>query len=499
MEETPDSNSQPVVGTGIEGLDFILRGGLIQNRLYLIEGDPGAGKTTLAMQYLLAGARRGERVLFVALSETAEEIRAIAAEHGWSLEGIDLIELRSSEESLSLEARYTMFHPSEVELNETVKALVAEVERRNPARLVFDSLSELRLLSQNALRYRRQILALKQFFSRRQCTVVLVDDRTADESDMHVRSIAHGVIGLERQSPEYGVTRRRLQVIKIRGWSFQEGYHDFRIVRGGLEVYPRLVASEHFSSFVRESVPSGLKRLDDLLGGGLARGTSTLITGSAGTGKSSIAMQYATAGAARGEVASMFLFDESIATLLERSAGIGFDVGPLVESGRLRLRQVNPAELTPGELSNAMRKEIEQHDARLIVIDSLNGYLQSMPSEKLLTIHLHELLTYLGQKGVTTLLIMAQHGMVVANETPVDTSYLADTVILTRFFEALGEVRQAISITKKRTGVHERAIREMKLTSGGIIIGEPLREFQGVLTGSPVFIGSSFKGASRDE
>lgn len=491
---------QPVASTGIEGLDAILRGGLVQNRMYLVEGHPGGGKTTLGLQYLLAGVQRGEKCMLVALSETAEELSAIATEHGWSLDGIEIFDLRPSEESLSVDARYTMFHPSEIELSETTKALLAEAERIKPARLVFDSLSELRLLAQNPLRYRRQILALKEFFSRRNCTVLMLDDEAGTQADMHLRSMVHGVIGLERHSPEYGVTRRRLQVVKIRGWAFKEGYHDFLIKRGGLEVFPRLVASEHVETFVRDNVQSGLASLDKLLGGGLARGTSTLITGPAGSGKSSIAAQYAVASASRGQRASLFMFDESIATLMERSAGLGLDVQPLVDSDQLSLRQIDPAEMTAGQFSHVVRTEVEQNGTKLLIIDSLNGYLHSMPSEKLLTVHLHEILTFLGQKGVTTLLIMAQHGMVGAvTGAPVDTSYLADTVILTRFFEARGEVRQAVSVIKKRTGHHERTIREMKLSSKGIFIGEPLREFEGVLTGMPTYTGASLAKASADD
>lgn len=500
MADHSGPGTQPVVETGIEGLDSILRGGLIQKRMYLVEGDPGCGKTTLGLQYLLAGARRGERCMLVALSETAEELEAIATEHGWSLEGINVFELRPSEELLGVDSRYTMFHPSEVELTETTKALLTEAERVKPVRLVFDSLSELRLLAQNPLRYRRQILALKEFFSRQQCTVLLLDDQTGGQADMQLRSMVHGVISLERRSPEYGVSRRRLEVIKLRGWAFSEGYHDYRIKRGGLEVFPRLIAAEHTTSPSRDTIGSGINALDTLLGGGLTRGTSTLITGPAGSGKSSIAAHYAMSAATRGEVASMFVFDESVQTLIERCSGLGFDIRAMVESGRLRLHQVDPAQMTAGQFSHVVQTEAGQNNARLVVIDSLNGYLHSMPGERLLTVHLHELLTYLGQKGVTTLLIMAQHGMVAAStEAPVDTSYLADTVILTRFFESQAEVRQAISVIKKRTGQHERTIREMKLGSCGIMIGEPLREFEGVLTGTPSYVGASLKRARGDD
>jgi circadian clock protein KaiC len=494
----PDMSEKPLVRTGTEGLDDILHGGLAPNRLYLVEGTPGSGKTTLSLQFLLEGVKRGERCLFVTLSESEEELRATALSHGWSLEGIAILEIIASEESLKPDSRYTMFHPSEVELGETTKKVLAEVERTKPARLALDSLSELRLLAQNPLRYRRQILALKQFFSRQRCTVLIVDDQTGTERDEHLHSIAHGVISLERQTPEYGTMRRRLQVAKMRGRAFREGYHDFVIRRGGVEVYPRLVAAEHRTSYPREAVKSGLERLDALLGGGLAKGTSTLVIGPAGTGKSTLASQYAVTAAAKGEHAAIYLFDESMAIFLERSAGLGMDMGPLMESGRLSVQQVDPAELSPGEFAQLVRRAVGQDKNRLVVIDSLNGYLNAMPSEQFLTLHLHELLTYLGQQGVTTLLLLAQHGLVGSGlEGPVDASYLADTVLLLRYFEAAGELRQAISVIKKRTGKHERTIRELRFGDKGITIGEPLREFQGIMTGSPQFVGKATERAGQ--
>jgi circadian clock protein KaiC len=442
------------------------------------------------------GARLGEPCLYVTLSESDEELRASADSHGWSLEGIKVVEVIPTEASLQPDARYTMFHPSEVELGETVRAVLAEAERIKPARLVFDSMSELRLLAQNPLRYRRQILALKQFFARQRCTVMFIDDKTGDVGDTHLHSIAHGVISMERHSPDYGAMRRRLQVIKMRGRDFRAGFHDYAIRRGGVEVYPRLVAAEHKVPYVREAVASGLGPLDALLGGGLARGTSTLILGPAGTGKSSVASQFAVAAAARGEHTSLFLFDEAVETSFERSAALGLDLAGLATVGRLSVRQVDPAELSSGEFAHAVRTAVEREKSRVVVIDSLNGYLNAMPSERHLTLHLHELLTYLGQQGVTTLLLMAQHGLVGGSvNVPVDASYLADTVILMRYYEALGEVRQAVSVIKKRTGRHERTIREVRFETGkGIVIGEPVRDMQGVLNGSPQYIGNGAGG-----
>jgi len=490
------------VGFGVEGLDQILYGGLTPGSLYLLEGTPGSGKTTLSLQFLLEGARRGESCLMLTLSESEREMRASAASHGWSLKGIELVEVVASEESLKPDARYTMFHPSEVELGETLKAVLESAERTKPTRLVFDSLSELRLLAQNPLRYRRQILSLKQFFERQRCTVLLVDDKTSEEGDTHLHSLVHGVISLERQSPEYGSMRRRLEVSKMRGCDFRTGFHDYVIRKGGLEVFPRLIAAEHVASYSRESVKSGLASLDSLLGGGLARGTSTLVLGPAGSGKSTVATQYAVAAAGRGDHTSLFLFDESIATLFERSAALGLGIESAVKEGRITARQVDPAELSAGEFAHAVRRTVEVEHSKVVVIDSLNGYLNAMPSEKHLTLHLHELLSFLAHQGVTTMLIMAQHGLLGGSvQVPVDASYLADTVILMRYFEAVGEVRQAISVIKKRTGRHERTIRELRFVSGeGIRVGEPVKEFQGVLTGAPFMVnGGAAAGRAADE
>jgi circadian clock protein KaiC len=422
----------------------------------------------------------------VTLSETAEEIRAVAQSHGWSLDGIAIRELIAAESPLEPGEQYTVFHPSEIELSETTRKIVEDVERKKPTRVVFDSLSELRLLAGNALRYRRQILALKQFFGGRRCTVLVLDDLTAEDHDPQVQSIAHGAILLEHTMPSFGSLRRRLSVTKYRGSDFRAGYHDYVIRRGGLEVYPRLVAAEHRQPSSRERLTSGLVGLDALLGGGLERGTSTLVQGSAGTGKSTIAALFAAQAAARGEHASLFIFDESANTLFSRTAGLGIPLREHAEAGRVEVRQVDPAELSPGELVHHMRKSVVESKASVVVIDSLNGYLNSMPDEKFLIVQLHELLTYLGQHGVATVLVAAHQGLLSSQMTaPIDASYLADAVILLRYFEAEGEVRQAISVVKMRGGEHERTIRDFSMKGGRIAIGEPLRDYRGVLTGVP--------------
>lgn len=485
---TRETGPDPFAKTGIAGLDEILAGGLSPNRLYLIEGVPGSGKTTLAMQFLLEGARRGESVLYVTLSESAEELLAVAASHGWSLDGITLRELVPSEESLRPDDQYTMFHPSEVELGETTRTILEEVERSKPTRVVFDSLSELRLLAGTPLRYRRQILALKHFFSGRNCTVLLLDDMTSTQHDLQVQSLAHGVLLLEQLSPDYGAERRRLRVVKYRGVQYRGGYHDYAIRRGGLVAFPRLVAREHRSDASLEKVASGIAELDALLGGGIERGTSTLFAGAAGTGKSSLAAQFVWASAERGQNAALFLFDEGITTLLTRAAGLGIDLRRHVESGRVTIQQVDPAEFSPGELTHAVREAVQGRETAIVVIDSLNGYLNAMPDERFLIVQLHELLTYLGQENVATLLVSAHHGLIGSQMvSPVDASYLADAVILLRYFESQGEVRQAISVVKKRGGAHERSIREFHMNAGRIQVGPPLRDFRGILTGVPIF------------
>src|SRR6202790_665730 len=471
--------------TGIEGLDDILQGGLPPGHLYLIEGDPGTGKTTLALQFLLAGANQGEPVLYVTLSESQKELEAVAASHGWSLEKIQIFELLPDEEALRPERQYTVFHPSEVELGDTTKAIMGKVEAVHPKRIVIDSLSELRMLAQDPLRYRRQILAFKQYFSGKQCTVLLLDDRTNTDRDLQLQSIAHGVLSLENLPRDYGVKRRRLEVLKLRGSSFREGFHDYGIKTGGLAVYPRLIAAEHKTTFLGEHISSGIKELDALVGGGINRGTSTLIIGPAGAGKSTIAAKYAFAAMERGESAAVYLFDEGIQSYLSRLKSLGFDAEPFLRNGRFLLYQIDVAELSPGEFVDRVHRAVEVDGATVVILDSLNGFMNAMPGEKYLPMQLHELTTFLNQKGIASFMVLAQHGLIGREmQTPVDVSYLADSVLLLRFFEANGEVRQAISMIKKRSGSHERSIRELRLHHG-IIVGSPLFDFKGVLTGVP--------------
>lgn len=485
-----DPAASRAITTGISGLDNVLAGGLPRNRLYLIEGYPGTGKTTLALQFLMAGRELGESVLYITLSETTDELRDVAQSHGWSLDGIALVELESVDDRDAGNREYTVFHPAEVELGETTARILAQVEQIQPTRVVFDSLSEVRLLAQGPLRYRREILALKQFFAGRKCTVLLLDDRTAQEDDLQLQSISHGVIRLDRVDVEYGSTRRRLHVVKMRGVRFRDGYHDYQIETGGLAVYPRLVASEEHRPIAKiEKASSGLEALDALLGGGLERGSSSLITGPAGTGKSTIATQLAVAACGRGETVACYAFEETAATFLQRATGMGMPVGQYLDSKLIWLHQIDPAELSPGHFAFQVRKDVEEHGARVILIDSLNGYLNAMPNDRFLLIQMHEVLTYLAQQNVITLMILAQHGLLGHLDAPVEISYLADTVISLRYFEVAGEVRQALSVVKKRKGAHERTIRELRFSAHGISIGEPLTGFEGVLTGVPHFRG----------
>jgi circadian clock protein KaiC len=465
--------------------------------MYLIAGLPGSGKTTLAMQFLLDGIKRGEKCLYVSLAETRAEIEKVAESHGWDLTQLDLLELVPSENNLSAASQLTVFNPSELELGETTEALLAAAEAHRPQRVVVDSVSELRYMAQNPMRYRRQILALKRYFSERQCTVMLIDDRMGGEEGAHLQTLAHGVVLLEQLANQYGAERRRLRVGKLRGVSFRGGFHDFAIRKGGLDVYPRLVANEHPQEFVERDLASGNPKLDGLLGGGLPAGTSTLLLGPAGTGKSSIATLFATAAAARGERTAIFVFDENIGTFRSRSRKLGMQVETAIAGGMITIQQIDPAELSSGEFVAVVRRSVDGDDAaekaaKLVIVDSLNGYLNAMPEEKFLTAQLHELLAYLGQKGVATILTLTQSGMVgSAMSAPVDTTYLADNVVLFRYFEASGCVRRALSVVKKRNGFHERTIREVDMNEHGIVIGEPLEGFQGVLTGVPRYVGQT--------
>jgi circadian clock protein KaiC len=474
--------------TGVAGLDDILVGGLSPGHVYLLEGSPGTGKTTIALQFLLNGAKAGETGLYITMSETEAELREGAASHGWVLgDGIQVFELVPPENLLDEEHQQSLLYSSDLELGETTKAVFEAIDRTKPVRIVIDSLSEIRLLAQSSLRYRRQILAMKHYFARQGATVLLLDDLTTDLNDKTVHSLAHGVVRLEELTPNYGAERRRLRVIKYRGQSFRGGFHDFNIVEGGVRVFPRLVSSEHKTGFARDVLTSGIGELDALLGGGVEQGSSTLVMGPAGTGKSLLTVQFAVSAAGRGEKAALFIFDEELGLLIDRAKLIGIDLDALCAAGNLFIEQVDAAELSPGEFTDKVRTKIHRHGVKTVVIDGLNGYQAAMPEEQFLTLHIHELLQYLNRQGVSTFLTVAQHGLVGDMKSPVDVTYLADTVILLRYFEAFGQVRRAISIIKKRFGSHENTIREMRITSKGIALGEPLEGFQGILRGTPVF------------
>jgi circadian clock protein KaiC len=476
--------------SGIWGLDDILSGGFSRGHVFLVEGAPGTGKTTVALQFLLEGLKAGEKCLYVTLSETERELRDGAASHGWSLdEGIEVFELLPPESLLDSEQQQSLLYSSDLELGETTKQIFEAVERSRPERVVLDSLSEIRLLAQSSLRYRRQILAIKHYFAKFNTTVMLLDDLTADIADKTVHSVAHGVLRLEELAPGYGAERRRARVIKYRGVKFRGGYHDATITAGGMNVFPRLVASEYRSNFTRSKMSSGIPELDQLLGGGVESGSSTLVLGPAGTGKSLVAIVFVVAAVKRGEKAALFVFDEELGLLFSRMKRLGIDLEAMQRSGKLFIEQVDAAELSPGEFAHLVRKRVDEDHIKTVVIDSLNGYQAAMPEENSVILHIHELLQYLNRRGAATFMTVAQHGLVGDMKAPVDVTYLADTVILLRYFEAQGSVRRAMSIIKKRTGAHESTIREYRIDDHGLTIGQPLDGFQGVLRGVPVYVG----------
>ncbi|QYG01603.1 MULTISPECIES: ATPase domain-containing protein [Massilia] len=475
--------------TGIPGLDDILGGGLTSKRLYLVEGSPGAGKTTLGLQFLLDGVARGESGMYITLSETTDELVAVGHSHGWDLGALAIVEL-AGDDDLDPHSQQSVFHPSEVELGETTRKVMDRVDALRPMRIVFDSLSEVRLLAQNPLRYRRQILALKQFFSARDCTVLLLDDKTA-ESDQHLHSLAHGVISLEQITREYGKERRRVNILKMRGIRFRGGFHDYTLDTGGIVMYPRLVAAEHVRDFAPQVGSSGSDGLDALLGGGLVRGTNTLLVGPSGIGKTTLSTRCLLSALQRGEQASYYLFDEGLGTFFARSIQLGLDLRPYLDNGQLTIDHFDPAELSPGEFAQKLRDAVDQRRSRFIVIDSLNAYLQAMPGEHFLILQMHELLSYLNQQGVTTVMILGQHGLMADARTDVDLSYLSDSTVLLRFFEAGGKVRRAISVIKSRTTEHATTIHELLLGEGGVRIGAPLVGFEGVLSGMPTYRGET--------
>lgn len=478
------------LSTGISGFDSVLSGGFPENRLYLIQGEPGTGKTTLAFQFLMDGVSKGETCLYISFSESREELENVADSHGWDISKLDMLELGSIEDQLKPEAQNTVFYPSEVEMNQTTNVLYTEVERIKPHRVVFDSISEMRMLAESSLRYRRQMLALKQFFAKLNCTVLLLDDLTTSPKDLQVQSIVHGVINLQKLHPEFGNERRRLNVVKLRGIEYLGGFHDYVIKRGGVDIFPRMTAADHDTKLIHKQFSSGIKELDTLMGGGLDTGTSTLFLGPAGTGKSTLSLQYAYAAAERGEKAIIFAFEENINTLIMRAQSIGMDVEKHIKSGSMKISKIDPAQLSPGEFADRIKQAVLKEGFKVVSIDSLNGYLHAMPEEQFLTLQLHELLAFLAGQGVVTLLVLAQQGMMGhMMNTPVDLTYLADTVVITRYFEMSGMVRKAVSVIKQRSGLHESTIREFTLNKDGITVGKPLTQFKGVLTGIPTYTG----------
>jgi circadian clock protein KaiC len=487
-----ETSSGEKARTGVPGLDEVLAGGLAVGHVFLLEGNPGTGKTTIALRFLLEGAAAGEQCLYITLSETEQELRNGAASHGWTIDSnINIFELVPAESLLDADQQQSLLYSSDLELGEATASILQTFERVKPSRVVLDSLSEIRLLAQSSLRYRRQILALKHYFARHGATVLLLDDRTTETSDKTAHSVVHGVLLLEELTPSYGAERRRLRVSKYRGQAFRGGYHDFTIKTGGVSVFPRLIASEHRTPFARSQMKSDVAELDSLLGGGIEQGSSTLILGPAGTGKSTFAMQFVTAACKRGEKAAMFIFDEELGLLFDRAKGLGFDLEDMRDSGLLHIEQLDAAELSPGEFAQRVRRRVDDALAKTVVIDSLNGYQAAMPEENALILHIHELIQYLNRQGANTFLTVAQHGLIGDMKAPVDVTYLADTVVLLRYFEALGKVRRAVSIIKKRTGRHEESIREFRIGEFGLRLGDPLDDFQGILRGVPTFVGKN--------
>lgn len=490
----------PKASTGVPGLDDILAGGLARGHVYLLEGNPGTGKTTVALGFMMDGAACGEKCLYITLSETEAELRAGAFSHGWILDDqIKVFELVPPESLLDADQQQSLLYSADLELGETTRMIFETVEREKPDRIVLDSLSEIRLLAQSSLRYRRQILSLKHYFARNRATVIMLDDLTSELADRTVHSVVHGVLRLEELAPNYGAQRRRLRILKYRGQAFRGGYHDMTICTGGVRVFPRLVAGEHRTDFARTQMSSQIKELDALLGGGVEVGSSAVILGPAGTGKSIMTLHFAQAAIQRGEKAALFVFDEELGLLLERAKGMGIDLARLRDEGSLFIEQVDAAEMSPGEFAHRVREQVDQHRVKTVVIDSLNGYQAAMPNEQALILHLHELLQYLNRQGCATFLTVAQHGLVGFGHAPIDITYLADTVLLLRYFEANGRVRRAMSVIKKRSGMHEDTIREFQITASGLKIGEPLQGFQGILGGVPTYLGGSAPLLENDQ